>query len=232
MSSVLDLIKGSMKELGLLAAGETPSSEESKDILETLNDMIDDWSNQNLLVFGVQIESFTLTPGQSEYTLGSGGDLDTTVPIGIDSAYLKDGDDEHPVSIVDNKIWGSIGNKATQSDLPDVIYIDNNFPLKRVYLYPVPLEANTLILHTLRQISRFSTLTETINLPKGYKRALVSNLALDIAPQFGATVSGELLRKASSSMSNIKRSNIRPVVATVDNAILSTSRTFDWRTGE
>ena len=231
MSTALDIIKGSLRKLGVIAAGESLSSEEAKDSLEALNDMVESWNTQNLTVPGIKIEEFTLINGQQSYTMGDGGDFDTDIPIKTDSVYLRQSDVDMPLKLISNKEWGELTSKETSSNLPMYVYIDNNYPLRKVYLYPKPSEANTIVFHNTRQLSSFTSLGTTLNLAKGYKRALIYNLAIELAPEYGKSISGEISKVANESLANIKRANIRPIPRKVDPALVS-SGGFDWRTGE
>ena len=49
MTTPLDIITRAMKDIGALAAGENPTADEAQDGLDMLNDMIAQWSNENML---------------------------------------------------------------------------------------------------------------------------------------------------------------------------------------
>lgn len=231
MSTVLDLIKGSLRKIGVLAEGETPSAQMSSDALRSLNMMLDSWNNQNLIVNGVVIESFPLVSGQATYTLGTGGDFDTTVPIRTDKAFIKLNDgSEYPVKMVDNNYWGNIQVKDTES-IPDIIYINKNYPLKNVRLYPAPNESMTLCLHNYRQVSNFANLTDSLNVPIGHERAIEFNLSIELAPEYGAAPSADIYKIANEALANIKRTNITNTEIRVDG-FLQNRTGFDWRIGE
>jgi hypothetical protein len=222
----------SLRKLGVIASSEALSSSEAKDSLSSLNMMLSSWNTNNLTVLGKSFEEFTLIAGQNSYTLGTGGDFNTSVPIKTDAAFIRFGSNaELPMKIIDSKRWGEITTKSSQSTIPSKIYIDNNFPLQTVYLYPTPSEAKTLILHNYRKISSLSSLTTELSFPDGYERAIVYNLAIELAPEYGKTVSMEIAKIASESLANIKRVNIKPREIGVDKALIS-SGGFDWRIGE
>lgn len=233
MSTALDLIKDAHENLGLLAEGESLSAESAQKGLRTLNQMIASWNTQNYIVQGITIENFTLVAGQQSYTIGSGGDFDTTVPVRTDKAYIRlSGNEEKPLHMIDNKRWGEICLKTTQSTFPDTIYIDKAYPLKTIYLYPVPSEARTLILHNYKQISSFAALTTAVSLPQGYEEAITYNLSIRLAPKFGKSIPPEISSIASESLSNIKRVNVSMREAQVDPALLGRTVSSVWRYDE
>jgi len=51
MASAGDIINGSLRLLGVLAEGETPSAATSQDALTALNQMIDSWNTERLATF-------------------------------------------------------------------------------------------------------------------------------------------------------------------------------------
>ena len=51
MTTPLDIITRAMKDIGAVAAGEVPTADEAQDGLDMLNDMIAQWSNENMMVF-------------------------------------------------------------------------------------------------------------------------------------------------------------------------------------
>jgi len=70
MTKPIEIISGALKDIGALEAGETPTPEAAQDALEVMNLMLDQWSNENMMVFNVTEIIFTLTNGVVQYTLG------------------------------------------------------------------------------------------------------------------------------------------------------------------
>jgi hypothetical protein len=66
----IDLISRALKDIGALASGETPSPDEAQDAFDMLNDLIDQWSNEDMMVFNVTEIIFPIVPGQIQYTIG------------------------------------------------------------------------------------------------------------------------------------------------------------------
>jgi hypothetical protein len=70
MTMPIDIISRAMKDIGALASGETPTPEEAQDAFDMLNDLIDQWSNEDMMVFNVSEIIFPVVPGQVQYTIG------------------------------------------------------------------------------------------------------------------------------------------------------------------
>ena len=54
---------------------------------------------------------------------------------------------------------------------------------------------------------------DELHLPPQYERALITSLALEIAPMFGVEPSGILLRNQAQAIVMLKRANITPIYA-------------------
>ena len=72
MAQPIDIISRAMKDIGALASGETPAPEEAQDAFDMLNDMIDQWSNEDMMIFYKTEIVYPITPGQTQYTIEIG----------------------------------------------------------------------------------------------------------------------------------------------------------------
>lgn len=125
--TALDFITASLKILGVLADNEAPSSEEAKDGLQSLNDMLESWKVESRLA--TSLASFT--------------------------SY---------------------------------------------------------------------SLNDTISLGDGWNRAIKYNLAIEMAPEYGVTISREVFDTAKKAITIIKRKNYVKVPVAVDAALLPVTK--------
>jgi len=70
MPTPFDIISGALKDIGALEAGEVPSNDAAQDALVMLNLLVDQWSNENMMVFNIQEIIWNVIPGQVQYTIG------------------------------------------------------------------------------------------------------------------------------------------------------------------
>jgi hypothetical protein len=70
MTQPIDIISRALKDIGALEAGETPTSEAATDALDMLNDLIDQWSNEDMMVYNTTEIIFPVIAGQTQYTIG------------------------------------------------------------------------------------------------------------------------------------------------------------------
>lgn len=78
MATPFDIITRALKDIGALAAGEVPTADEAQDGLDMLNDMIDQWSNESMMVFYRTEIVFNTVQNTVQYTLGPGGSVGAT----------------------------------------------------------------------------------------------------------------------------------------------------------
>ena len=210
MATAGSIIKRSMRMLGVLGAGATPTTDEYTDGLEVLNDLVDSWNNDQLLCFSYQTESLTLVAGTSSYTIGASGDLNTTRPIEILEAYIVSSSTSYPVKIINEAEYAAIQSKDTEGDFPTRLLYRPKISSSQatIILHPVPSAANALKITTRVVVGSFAATTTTVTLPPGWTRALASNLAVEWAPEFEVTPNGSVVKAASESLALIKRSNI------------------------
>jgi hypothetical protein len=207
MTTALDIIKASMRKAGILVKSESPAADEASDALDTLNDMIESWANDELCVPFRTLESFTLSGGTAIYTIGSGGTFNTVRPIQIISGFTRDGTNDRPIKIIGDDEYSSISYKGALGRSEYLNY-SNEHPLSTIKLYPTPDIGYALSLLTEKQLGAY-TLNQTVDLPAGWRRALVYCLAVELSPEYGVQLPQEVGAVASDSFSKIKMAAAR-----------------------
>jgi hypothetical protein len=67
---VLDLIKSSLRLIRVIGEGEEPNAAMASDAMATLRMMLDEWYNEDLMLYRVQYDAFPLVANQTSYTIG------------------------------------------------------------------------------------------------------------------------------------------------------------------
>ncbi|NJM09337.1 MAG: hypothetical protein HC883_00095 [Bdellovibrionaceae bacterium] len=148
MATPRDIVKGALRILGVIAAGETPTSAELSDGLTTLNEMLESWSLEKLTVPKRTRETFSLVANQASYTIGPWGGFSTERPVKVDGAGVVVNDIEYPIQIITAEEWARIDNKGDSRDLPTKLYAVGTSPLDTLYVWPVPSQVATLALYS------------------------------------------------------------------------------------
>ena len=234
-----DLINGALRLVGVLAAGEDPSADMSNDALVSLNDMIDTWSNQSLLIFEDAYETLALTVGKQSYQWGVGAsapDFTTARPQKLQDVNWQQVTAtttlELPVEIINQDQWAAISVKNITSNIPTRCWLQNTFPYAVLYVWPIPAVAGNLVIWSWKPLTDLSALTTSLSLPPGYSRALRYNLALELAPEYGKTPSELVVAHAIESKANLKSMNSKILLMATDPAVLNRRSTWNWYTGE
>ena len=222
-----DAVTGSMKLLQAIGGSETPAAQDATDALNSINRMLDSWSNEGLLSYAVGEISVTLGVGTSTYTIGnnSSAAFFTTRPLAIRQAYITDtAGNIFIMQVIPQDKWNAIGAKVgITSQIPDTLFYDPQFPLGIINIFPTPLLGYTLTIDSLLQQTQFSTLTHSITFPPGYERAILYNSALEVSPLFALPVPPRVEQIAMESKGNIKRTNLPEIISDYDASIVSHS---------
>jgi len=233
------LIERSLRDLGVLAVGETPTGPEAVDALEKLNELLEAWSLERLMVYAIAEVTHTLTGGTASYTIGAGGAINTGRPLRIENAILRDANNlDIPIRVLTRDEYAGIYLKSTQSTYSRWLYYDNAWSagLGTITLWPVPSTSDkTLHLWLWQPLMAIATLDTSITLPPGYTRALRSNLALEMAAEYGRPIDPGLLGVALDSKEGIKSQLAEGVVQEMrfDSRLMGTTgKYWDYRTGE
>lgn len=216
-----------MRDLGLLGRGMIADPGELDDGLTILNNLLDGWSLDNLVIPSVTSEDLSITAQQQSYTIGTGADFNTTRPLEIIDAYLFDGDNDYQLFTMTREQYNSIINKAT-GGLPDRYLYEPSYPNGVIYFDLQPTTNYSLHLDSLKPLTNFATLQTNIDFPPGYSRALRSNLAIDLAGSFGrgSSVPQTVVAVAASSKAaiEVRTAAYRVPQLRVDGGITGRSR--------
>jgi hypothetical protein len=204
------ILKSAARKIGVVASGESLTSDEQSDALTALQSMLRSWAAEKINVFSSVRENVTLVASTSLYTWGTGGTISTARPNQVLSAYIVDSSGtSHPVDIISEGRYNQISLK-TLVRRPHSLYPQYTFPRVNVYLYPVPDAAETLTITSLKpftETSSFSSTSSTLSMPAQYEEPIIYNLAVRLAPEFGKTVSRELALTAMNSYNRLTTLN-------------------------
>jgi len=222
MATANDMIARSLRLIGVLGQGRrTLDSTEASDGLSALNTMLDSWSIDRSMIYQQLTETHTLTAGTADYSIGSGGTIDTTRPVRIDHAFIRDTSNyDYPVQVINKGAYDAVPLKTTQSR-PKYLYYDEIYPLAFIRLLYTPSDS-TEVLHftSWKQLQQFSTGSTALSMPPGYQRAIEFNLALELQPEYpGSLIDPRTAQIAQKSLANIIQLNQNSPVLDVSESI-------------
>lgn len=234
MTTVRDIVDGSLKLLGVLFKSESSSADEAADGLTRLNEMLSSWSNEGLMIFARAWENFTLTGNVATYTIGPTGTFVTTRPTAIIAAYIREAQQDYPMQIITDEDYNlKIWDKSLSSNIPEYLCYSPDFPNGTIRIWNVPSIANSIHLLSEKELGTFTNLTDAIELPPGWLEALRYNLAERLAPEYGLGLDPLVLKGAATSKGILKtkaRQN-RPLTYQGYGVPSSTRGTYDIYAG-
>jgi hypothetical protein len=232
--SCYDQIVGALRLLGVLAEGETPSSETANDALFALQQMIDSWDTERLSVFSTQDQVFNWPSGERNRTLGPTGDFVGERPVLLDDAtYFRDPQTNvsYGIKFINQQQYDGIAVKTVTSTYPQVIFTNMTYPNIDMVIYPVPLRLLEWHFISVDKLTQPATLATTILFPPGYLRAFRYNLACELAPEFGVEPSNQVQRIAMYSKRNLKRINNPDDIMALPYSIVGTRQRYNIYAG-
>ena len=160
MATALDVIKRSMRALGVYAIGEDPSDTEAADALATLNALVT--SLPPGMVYAQTLDTIALAANQASVTVGPSGATVTTRPIEIlNSSYILYQGVSYPLMISTLDDYNAI-NVKTETGIPETLWPLMNMPNITITPWPIPSAAMTLNLWSNKQVVSFAALTDVL----------------------------------------------------------------------
>lgn len=218
------IITSALEDLGVLAIGETPEAALMQQGLRRLNQVIRSLGLERLAIPYRSREVFPLVTNQgteaSPYTIGPGGDFDTTRPDNIDGAgivYPQSGDTHYevPIGLYTEHMYQQETTKDLTSTFPESILYRRTFAdgLGRIITWPVPNNDDySLAIYRWQQLAEVAETpagqTTEIDLPVSYDELLEYELACRWAPSFQKACPPEILQYAQQTKGRIKTANL------------------------
>jgi hypothetical protein len=203
-----------------LESGGSASTNEQADGLEALNDLLDLWSTQGWIVpYRTRDADMAVGSAAHSYSIGSGGDFNTTRPTQIDSLSITSDGVLRPIREGSQVEYNS--NVVDATSLPSFFYYEPTFATGTLY-FPTKLSTSmTVTIDSLKPFTSFSLIGTDINFPPGYVSALKASLAVSFAPEFEREAPASVIYAAEKGVEYIRsQSNIhRKKIAVTDRAL-------------
>ena len=238
-----ELVTRAMKSIGVLASGETASSDEMDDAFVILNNMVDSWATERLTIYVVVRSVFDLSASTQDYTIGTGGTFNIARPVWIERASLILDKTAAAAQKIELPIagpitvdeWQHVSIKGTTSTYPSQFFYDRAWTagLAKISVWPIPNSSSVqLVLYVPTALTQFADLTTAYTFPPGYEEAMRYQLAIRLAPEFGVILPPETRVLAAQTLGNIKRVNLSNETLGIDAALLTQGGRYDWRTDQ
>ena len=211
MTTAIEVITLALKDVGVIADGETASPGIAADAFATLQHMLAMWQIDGLYVYA-NLDQLFYPTGAQIYTVGVGGTANITRPERITFAFWRDiepGGIDYPITLVNTFKEYRIG--ITQKILagqPEVAFYDATYPLGTLYVYPQP-STGSIHLGSLVRLPALSTSADTLTLPAEYIMPIRFSLAELLAATFNSPINAGIPEMARRYRTMLKRNNVR-----------------------
>jgi hypothetical protein len=211
------IIQSALAAIGGWSPGEPLDPNLETDAFQMLNDMLDMWSNEHLMVF-YQSEIIQNIAGATNWTIGlNGGQINVQRPLRINYAFVRistslAGVIDFPVKVINLAQYYPIGLKQLPGAWARTLYYQPTMPLGTLEFWPLSAQGEIHIFADT-QLVLFNTVNDNVVLPPGYNMALRWNLAELLMPSYGrndAAIMAKVEKFAASSKRWVKRTNATP----------------------
>lgn len=216
MPTVLEIITDSLQDAGIISSNETPNATDSQKGLRLLNRMLDADSTESLMIYNQVPLVFPLTNRQT-YTIGPGGDFNTTRPVNVISIYMRDTNgNDLPCQMLNQQEYADILSKPVTSSIALAAWYNAGMPLSEIWLYPVPSSTTySIVLWVWDVLTSFTSLANSVILPPGYEEYIETNLAVRLCIAFNRPLPPELVAWAKDAKDKLKIINYSVPILTL-----------------
>lgn len=236
-----DLIAAALRSVGAIEPGENPTASEIQNALFTLNQMIDSWQAQRLMIYTVNRQVFVPLTLKQTYTVGPGGDVNIPRPprvtsVGVIAQPGSTQPIELPLDMLTDQQWQDIPVKNTSGALPLHCWDDDNYPLRGLNLWPIPTVNVNFAIYLWQTLTQFADTNTTLYaFPPAYLKAIRYSLAIELAAEFpGDPELIPLVVKLAEQAIDVVKSGNRPSTKmSCDSALVNPGADlYNWLTDE
>ena len=188
-----DIIKGALRKIGVVAQGETPTSDQITEASFALNLMVKAWEADGMPLWALRTTPIPLTANVSAYNIGISKTVNTDKPLKVIQAWIRDttSNVDTPMRILTKQEYSILGNKTT-SGKPIQIYYEplSDYGVLHVFPTPASIDAanNQIYITYQRPFEDFNIATDTPDFPQEWYDAVVYGLAVRLAPEYGLPI--------------------------------------------
>ena len=191
-----ELITSALRKLGVLAEGQTPSTQNYADGMMALNTVI-----AQLRAVGMPLwarSEYTFTPTTGTYNIGTDQTLNTPFPVKLLQAFRTETNAKIPLEVMAREDFNILPTTSTGSPIKVNYQPFVNYGV--VSLWPAPTSSNTATVTLVyqRPYQYFTTSTETMDFPEEWYNAIIYSLAVVLAPEWGVPLQDRQVLKSEA----------------------------------
>ena len=183
------IIEASLRKIGALAEGQTPTSEAYTNGQIALNSAIAALQSLGMSVWKRKTQSITPVLSTQDYEIGIGKTTNVAFPLRIEHAYMKHTTSGSRVELTSMGRQRFDTHNASSTGLPNLYSYQPKINFGVLSLCPAP-DSTTVSDYTINIYYRspfegFTSTTETADFPQEWQNPLIYALAISLAPEYG-----------------------------------------------
>lgn len=197
-----DIIKAALRKIGALGDWEDPTENQITVAAAAFQPLVKAWQAHGMPVWAIKEQGIAcsfLADGSVE--IGIGAEVNVAKPLKVFQAFLRRADKDMPVQVYDRTNFNSLTNK-TITGIPNIIYYQPLVNTGILRCYPRPdadTQANgTMIIHYQAMYEDMDTQSDDLGFPSEWSKAVIYQLAVDLAPEYGLSINERQLLKAEA----------------------------------
>jgi hypothetical protein len=186
-----DIIHAALRKLGVMAAGQQPSSEELTDGVEALNNLVAQFQTMGMPLWAKKSTVVPMVASQSTYTIGIGKTNNFAFPLKILQAWTEPviGGGRQPLMELGIYDFNILPANQTANGTPSQFTYQPYINYGELRLWPTP-DATTvanrvLTINYQAPFEIFNSSTDTSYFPREWNNALIYGLADLMSGEYG-----------------------------------------------
>lgn len=184
-----DIIKRALRLCGVLAQGESPTTDQTSEANVALNSMIKAYMADGMPLWAIKQYSVSLTSGVNAYNIGVGQAVNTPKPLKVFQAFnhVATSNIDIPMRILSRQEYNMLGNKTT-TGTPIQIFYEPLTDYGVLHVFPTPdsnaQTNNTITIVYQRPFEDFDASVDTPDFPQEWYDAITYGLAARLAGEY------------------------------------------------
>jgi len=185
------LAYAALRKLGVMAQGQTPTTEEYRDATEALNNLTAQFQTMGMPLWGRKSLVIPMVADQASYTIGVGLAVNAAFPLKVIQAWTEPtaGGGRQPLEAIAVYDYNILPTTTQQSGTPSQYSYQPNINYGVFRLWPAPdavtVASRTLTISYQAPFEVFSASGDTPYFPREWNNALIYGAAALLAPEFG-----------------------------------------------
>jgi len=182
-----DIIKRSLRLIGALAQGESPTTDQVTEAAVALNGLVKAWEADGMPLWAIKERTITLQATTNTYT------LTTPKPLKVIQAWYRNvtSNVDVPMRVITRDEYNRLGNKSS-AGTPIQVFYEPRRDDGILHVFPTPsaTDAANVSIHIVYQapFDDFDQSTDTPDFPQEWYDAVTYGLATRLAPEYGLPI--------------------------------------------